>query len=111
MNMICSMLYGQKMLEIFWLEPVKWIVHTFNPCSTFAMKKKPSEEVLSGLKPTLTYFKVFGCISHVHIHECKRSKLDERTKIVFFFKSPRGETHVSYMIYFLEDYNKHIYSV
>lgn len=37
------------------------------------------EEILSGLKPRVDYFRVFRSIAHVHIPEQKRTKLDDRS--------------------------------
>lgn len=31
------------------------------------------------MKPTVEYFRVFGCIAHVHIPDQKRSKLDDKS--------------------------------
>ena len=32
------------------------------------------------MKPTVDYFRVFGCVAHAHIPEQKGSKLDEKNK-------------------------------
>ncbi|KAH9743184.1 Integrase catalytic domain-containing protein [Citrus sinensis] len=36
------------------------------------------EEAWSGIKPSIEYFRVFGCISHVHVPDSKRTKLDDK---------------------------------
>ncbi|KAG8382153.1 hypothetical protein BUALT_Bualt05G0047000 [Buddleja alternifolia] len=46
---------------------------------TLAVKNKTPEEAWSGFKPSVTYFRVFGCVSHVHVPDCKRTKLDDKT--------------------------------
>ena len=43
------------------------------------MKNKTPEEAWSGFKPLVAYFRVFGCVSHVHIPDCKRTKLDDKS--------------------------------
>nr|GFD09082.1 retrovirus-related Pol polyprotein from transposon TNT 1-94 [Tanacetum cinerariifolium] len=42
------------------------------------------EEAWSGFKPSLAYFKVFGSIAYVHIPDCKRVKLDDKSKKCVF---------------------------
>ena len=37
------------------------------------------EEAWSGSKPSVSHFRVFGCISHVHIPDSKRTKLDDKS--------------------------------
>ncbi|KAH9743189.1 Integrase catalytic domain-containing protein [Citrus sinensis] len=39
------------------------------------------EEAWSGIKPSIEYFRVFGCISHVHVPDSKRTKLDDKSQI------------------------------
>ncbi|KAL9429257.1 hypothetical protein AB3S75_031131 [Citrus x aurantiifolia] len=39
------------------------------------------EEVWSGIKPSVEYFRVFGCIFHVHVPDSKRTKLDDKSQI------------------------------
>ncbi|KAJ8649924.1 hypothetical protein MRB53_002947 [Persea americana] len=37
------------------------------------------EEVWSGIKPSVEHFRVFGCVSHVHILDAKRTKLEDKS--------------------------------
>ena len=37
------------------------------------------KEAWSGVKPNVDYFRVFGCIDHVHVSDSKRKKLDVKT--------------------------------
>nr|XP_023878197.1 uncharacterized protein LOC111990642 [Quercus suber] len=37
------------------------------------------EEAWSGVKPNVDYFRVFGCIGHVHVSDSKRKKLDDKS--------------------------------
>lgn len=50
-----------------------------NRSPTFAVKNQTPEEAWSGVKPTVDYFKVFGCVSHVHVLDSKRTKLDDKS--------------------------------
>jgi len=33
----------------------------------------------SGVKPSVSYFKIFGCIGYVHVPDQQRSKLDDQS--------------------------------
>ncbi|RVW35655.1 Retrovirus-related Pol polyprotein from transposon TNT 1-94 [Vitis vinifera] len=46
---------------------------------TFAVQNKTPEEAWGKLKPSVDYFRVFGCISHVHVPDSKRTKLDDKS--------------------------------
>ncbi|KAH7550267.1 hypothetical protein JRO89_XS13G0163300 [Xanthoceras sorbifolium] len=48
-------------------------------CPPLAVKDVTPNEAWSGVKPSVDYFWVFGCIAHVHIPEARRTKLDSRS--------------------------------
>ena len=50
-----------------------------NRSPTLAVKSKTPEEAWNGLKPLVEHFRVFGCISHVHVPDNKRVKLDAKS--------------------------------
>jgi hypothetical protein len=50
-----------------------------NRSPTFVVKNKTPEEAWSGIKPPVHHFRVFGCITHAHVLDCKRSKLDDKS--------------------------------
>ena len=79
MNMVRSMLTAKQIPKTFWPEAVNWTVHILNRCPTLAVKNKTSEEAWSGHKPLVDYFRVFGCISHVHVPDNMRVKLDAKS--------------------------------
>ncbi|CAL9003641.1 unnamed protein product [Prunus brigantina] len=79
MNMVRSMLAAKQIPKTFWPEAVNWTVHVLNRCPTFAVKNKTPEEAWSGHKPSVDYFRIFGCISHVHVPDNKRVKLDAKS--------------------------------
>jgi len=37
------------------------------------------EKAWSGIKPSVEHFRVFGCVSHVHIPDVKRTKLEDKS--------------------------------
>ena len=50
-----------------------------NRSPTLVVQSSTLEETWSGVKPTVEYFKVFGCLAHVHIPNQKRIKLDDKS--------------------------------
>lgn len=79
MNMVRSMLSEKKIPKTFWPEAANWAVHVLNRSPTLAVRNKTPEEAWSGGKPSIEYFRVFGCISHVHVPDNKRTKLDDKS--------------------------------
>lgn len=55
------------------------MVHVLNRSLTLAVINKTPEEAWSGVNPSVEYFSVFGCISHVHVPDSKRTKLDDKS--------------------------------
>ncbi|RVW18436.1 Retrovirus-related Pol polyprotein from transposon TNT 1-94 [Vitis vinifera] len=43
------------------------------------VQNKTPEEAWGKLKPSVDYFRVFGCLSHVHVPDSKRTKLDDKS--------------------------------
>jgi transposase InsO family protein len=79
MNMVRCMLSEKHVPKYFWPEAVKWTIHILNRSPTLAVKELTPEEAWSTIKPSVHYFKVFGCVAHVHIPETKRKKLDDKS--------------------------------
>jgi len=80
MNMVRSMLIGRQVPKVFWPEAARWCVHILNRCPTTVVRNKTPEEAWSGVKPTVDYFRVFECITHVHIPDQHRVKLDDKSR-------------------------------
>jgi hypothetical protein len=81
----------------FWPEVVNWCVHVLNRSPTLAVKDLTPEEAWSCVKPSVEYFRVFGCIGHVHIPNVKRTKLDSRSsKCVLFGVSEKTKGYRMY---------------
>lgn len=79
MNMVRCMLSEKHIPKMFGLKAVNWVVHVLNRSLTLIVKSKTPEEALSGCKPSVDYFRVFGCMSHVHVPDSKRVKLDDKS--------------------------------
>jgi len=54
-------------------------VHILDRSPTLAVRNKTPEEVWSGFKPSVSHFRIFGCIFHVHVPDNKRVKLDDKS--------------------------------
>ncbi|RDY04656.1 hypothetical protein CR513_11603, partial [Mucuna pruriens] len=100
MNMVRSMLSRKKILKKLWPEAINWTIHVLNRSPTLAIKNKCPKEAWSGFKPLVAYFKVFGCVTHVHILDCKMSKLDDKSsKCVFLGVSEESKAHRLYDLF------------
>lgn len=73
------MLSEKKIPKCFWAKAVNWITHVLNRSPTQVIQGKTPKEVWSGAKPSVDYFKVFGCVGHVHVPAAKRTKLDNKS--------------------------------
>ena len=71
--------FREKIPKTFWPEAVNWTVYVLNRSPTLVVKDMTPEEAWSGSKPSVDHFWVFGCISHVHILDSKRIKLDDKS--------------------------------
>lgn len=79
MNMVRSMLSSRKVPKVFWAEAVNWTFYVLNRCPTHAVKDITPQEAWSGVKPNVEHFRVWGSISHAHISDEKRGKLDDKS--------------------------------
>jgi hypothetical protein len=77
--MVRSMINGKKVPKQFWPKAVKWATYVMNRSPTLNVKNMTPEEAWCDVKPSVHYFKVFGCVAHVHIHS-QRKKLDNKSK-------------------------------
>ena len=48
--------------KYFWAEAVHTAVHILNRCPTKALNDKTPIEAWSGIEPSVSHFKIFGCI-------------------------------------------------
>ena len=60
-DMARTMLDEYKTLDIFWCEAVNTACHAINRLYLHKKLKKTSYELLTGNKPNVSYFRVFGC--------------------------------------------------
>ncbi|CAJ2656475.1 unnamed protein product [Trifolium pratense] len=81
MNMVRCMISEKNVPKSFWPEAVNWAAHILNRSPTFAVKDVTPEEAWSGIKPSVSHFKVFGCIAYVHVPDNLRKKLDDKSTV------------------------------
>ena len=79
MNMVRCLLAGRDVPKLFWLEAVKWATYVLNRSPTLSAKDITPEEAWSDKKPSVKHFRVFGCITYVHIPDVHRKKLDNKS--------------------------------
>ena len=79
MNAVRAVLHEKQVPKSFWPEAVRWCVHVQNRSPTTVVSHGTPEEVWSGVKPRVDYFRIFGCIAHVHIPDQRRRKLDDKS--------------------------------
>ena len=58
--------------QMFWAKAVNTAAHLINTCPSTPLNFKLPKEVWSGKKVNLSYLKVFGCVSYLHIDSTAR---------------------------------------
>jgi hypothetical protein len=79
MNMVRSMISGRNVPKEFWPEATKWATYVVNRSPTLSVRDATPEEAWSGIKPSVSHFRVFSCLAYVHVPENQRKKLDSRS--------------------------------
>lgn len=79
MNVVRCLLCDKQVPKQLWLEAIRWTAHVINRSPTLVIKDKIPEEMWSGVKPKVDYFRVFGCLAYVHVLDQKRKKLDDKS--------------------------------
>ena len=97
MNMVRSMLSEKQIPKRFYPEVVNCTMHVLNRSPTLTIKDMIHEEAWSGVKPNVDYFRVFGCIGHVHVPDSMRTKLDDKSfKCVLLGRSEESKGYRLY---------------
>jgi len=73
------MLSKRNTPKSFLPEAVNWAVHVLNRSPTLVVKNATPEEAWSGVKTYVDHFRIFGCVSHVHVPNKTRTKLDDKS--------------------------------
>jgi hypothetical protein len=109
-----TMLGEYKTLERFWSEDVNTTCHTINRLYLHHLLKKTSYELLTGNKPNISYFRVFGSKCYILVKKGRHSKFapkaiegfllgyDSNTKAYRAFNKSSGLVEVSSDVVFDE---------
>ena len=83
-EMARSLLKEKDLPNYFWAEAVATSVHLLNISPTKAVQNITPFEAWKGMKPSMSYLKVFGCIAYSMIYSQNRQKLDDKSvKCIF----------------------------
>ncbi|GKU89832.1 hypothetical protein SLEP1_g3918 [Rubroshorea leprosula] len=67
MNMVRSLMSKSDLPKEFWPEAINWSVHILNRSPTSPLPDLMPEEAWSGCRPSVDYFRIFGCIAYAHV--------------------------------------------
>lgn len=76
MNMVRCLLKEKDLPKFLWAEAVVWACHVLNRTISRILDKRVPEELWTGVKPSVSHFRVFGCIGYVHGPKQLRTKLE-----------------------------------
>lgn len=80
--------------KMFWAEAISTAAFLINRGPSTPLNFEIPEEVWSGKEVKLSFLKVFGCLSYIHVDANARSKLDAKSKRCFFIGY--GDTELGY---------------
>ncbi|KAJ4723526.1 Retrovirus-related Pol polyprotein from transposon TNT 1-94 [Melia azedarach] len=84
LNIARSMLKSKRLPKEFWAEAVSTAVYLFNRSPTRSVWGKTPQEAWCGRKPGISHLRVFGSVTHVHIPDERRTKLDDKSESFIF---------------------------
>ncbi|CAA7045430.1 unnamed protein product [Microthlaspi erraticum] len=84
LEMARSMLKSKNLPKELWAEAVACAVYLSNRSPTRSVSGKTPQEARSGRKPGVSHLRVYGSISHAHVPDEKRSKLDNKSEKYIF---------------------------
>jgi transposase InsO family protein len=114
LDMARTMLDEYKTLDRFWAEAINTACYSINRLYLHRILKKTSYELLTGKKPNVSYFRVFGSKCFILIKRGRKSKFapkavegfllgyDSNTRAYRVFNKPTGLVEVSCDIVFDE---------
>ncbi|MCO5575913.1 hypothetical protein L7F22_029720 [Adiantum nelumboides] len=83
-----AMMNEMNMPLTYWAEVVHTAVHIMNQTPTAAIHEILPYERLYGIKPTVSYMKVFGCVCYVHVPNEARKKMEPKAVKCIFLGYP-----------------------
>ncbi|EOY27496.1 Uncharacterized protein TCM_029332 [Theobroma cacao] len=94
------LLYDKNLPNCFWAEAANVAVSLLNVLPTTANKTKSPHEMWFGVKPSVAYLRVFGCICYSKIPDARRIKLDRKSQVTIYLGY--SETSKGYRVYNVE---------
>jgi len=78
-------------------EAVACSIYILNRSATKSVKNKVPQEAWSGMKSSVSHFRVFGCVAYAHIPKQLRIKLDDKSeKYIFTSYSEKSKAYRLY---------------
>ena len=74
------MLLEKCLPKKFWAEAVNTAIFLLNRLPKKAIENQIPYEAWSGIKPSASFLRVFGCICYIHVPSQKRHKLEEKSE-------------------------------
>jgi transposase InsO family protein len=84
MGMTRSMMKAMSMPSWFWGEAVLTFVFILNMSPTQSIEGRTPYEVWHDKKPSVDYFRIFGCVAHTKQGNKRLSKLEDRSTMMVF---------------------------
>jgi transposase InsO family protein len=84
MDMVRSMLSHSNLPIQLWMEALKTTAHILNRVLSKSVPKTPFE-LWTGRKPSLNYLRVWGCVAEAKLFNPQQKKLDDKTKLSFYW--------------------------
>ncbi|MCO5591147.1 hypothetical protein L7F22_045128 [Adiantum nelumboides] len=82
------MMNEMNMPLTYWAEAFHTAVHIMNQTPIAAVHEISPYERLYGIKPTVSYMRVFGCVCHVHVPNEARKKMEPKAVKCIFLGYP-----------------------
>ena len=96
-EMARSLLKSMGVLAIFWGEALRTAVHILNRAPTRSLNGKTRYEAWYRRKPSVYYFRVFGCVVHVKKVSPSVTKLSDKAIPMVFLRYEEGSK--AYRVY------------
>ena len=109
------MLHEKNLPKQIWAEAASTAVFLQNRLPTRAVRDKTPFEAWYGYKPSLKFFRIFGCLCFTHVPQISRDKFDKRAlpgifigyssvaKAYKVFQPQTGKIIISKDVHFMED--------
>ncbi|KAK7867828.1 hypothetical protein R5R35_008269 [Gryllus longicercus] len=79
-----SMMHAMNTSKYLWGEAVNTVVYILNRTPTSEKRSTTPYEAFMDRKPSLSHLKKFGCTAFMHVPDCQRPKLDDKSSKLMF---------------------------